>query len=481
MSKKKKVAIGFLVILLAGLTGAASGAAWYYDKYVNIDTIYPGVSIGGMDVAGLGEAEAAKKVEDYVADVQSQMIKLRAADKESSFPASEIGLDMANREVINEAYKLGRTGNIVDRFKTVYLLTKEPKDYPVSFTYDEKKARDKILEVEKSFLAKKKDATLTRKNGKFVITDEVNGLDMDLQKNADDIIAKLSEGNWEHGSILFTLDCKEDKAKHTRAEYSVIKDKLGTFTTSYGGSAYGRCKNVENGCSLINGTILYPGDSFSVHDAVTPFTKENGYMLAGSYENGTTVQTYGGGICQVSTTLYNAVLRSELEVLERNNHSMTVHYVDLSEDAAISGDHKDFRFKNNLEYPIYIMGATHEDEETITFTIYGKEYRSKDRSIEFESETTGTFPPHTGTVKDNSMRAGKKVVEKSGHTGYTAKLWKIIHEKGQKDKRELVNSSSYMSTPTVVRVGTRKEKKKDKDKDKDKDKKKNNKKAGKKK
>ena len=470
MSRKKKIGIAFLVILVIGLAGAGGGAYWYYDKYINIKEVYPGISVGGMDLGGLTEQEARKKINDYVDGVKGQMITLQAGEKESSFAASEIGLALSNPEVVDEACKLGKSGNIIDRFKTVYGLTEKAVDYPIYFSYDEAVARKKILAVEKSFSAEKKDATIKRKNGRFIITDEVNGLDMDLEKNADQVISGLSRGNWEKGSMVFALDYTEDKAEHTRAEYSVIKDKLGTFTTSYAGSSDGRCINVENGCAHINGTILYPGDTFSVHDAVTPFTKDNGYRLAGSYENGTTVQTYGGGICQVSTTLYNAVLRAELEVLERNNHSMTVHYVDLSEDAAISGDQKDFRFKNNLKDPIYIVGATHDDH-TITFTIYGKEYRSKDRSIEFVSETTGTYPPRTETIKDKSMKAGKKVVEKSGHTGYSAKLWKIIHEKGKDDVREQVNTSSYMSTPTVVRVGTKKEKKKkDKKKDKEKDK-----------
>lgn len=284
---------------------------------------------------------------------------------------------------------------------------------------------------------------------------------MDLEKNADKIIQTLSAGKLDQTALVFPLDYKEDKAEHTKAELSVIKDKLGTFTTSYGGSPDGRCVNVANGARLINDTLLYPGDKFSVHDAVTPFTKDNGYRLAGSYENGTTIQTYGGGICQVSTTLYNAVLRAELEVLERSNHSMTVHYVELSEDAAISGEEKDFRFANNLKDPIYIVGKTDSDKETITFTIYGKEYRDKNRSIEFESECVSTNPPEEQIVKDKTMKEGKKVVEQSGHTGYTARLWKVIHVKGQEDQREQVNSSYYMSTPRIVRVGTKKEKKKE--------------------
>ncbi len=466
MKKIKIFGIIFLILLFMGIAGAAGYTAYYYNTYVNIEKVYPGVSIGNMDVSNMTRSEEQKKVDDYVKSVQEETVTLQVGDKEKSFPMSDLGMVCANPQVTDQAYDLGKTGNLYERIKTVYQLTKQPKNYDLTFSFDEKKARKKIKKTEKTFLAKKKDATISRKKGKFVITDEVNGIDMDLDKNADAIIDILSKGDWDQKSIVFPLEYTEDKAKHTRKELSVIKDKLGTFTTSYGGSPSGRCINVANGAKLINDTLLYPGDSFSVHDAVTPFNEENGYRLAGSYENGTTVQTYGGGICQVSTTLYNAVLRAELEVLERSNHSMTVHYVELSEDAAISGEDKDFRFKNNLKNPIYIVGSTDPDDETITFTIYGKEYRDKNRSIEFVSECTGTHSPSEKIIKDKTMEEGKKKVEQEGRTGYSARLWKVIHVKGKEDKREQINSSYYISTPRIVRVGTKKKpKKNDKDKE----------------
>lgn len=460
MSKKKKVGIAFLILLLAAVGGVGGYTAYYYKTYVDIPVVYPGISIGGMDVGGLSRQEEQKKIDDYVSSVRNETITLQVGKKEKAFPLEEIGMTCGNPQVTEEAYQYGKTGNFIERIRTVYQLTKEPRNYKLGFSFDKKKAEKKIRSVEKSFLAKKKDATITRKNGKFIVTQEVNGIDMDLDKNMDRLIAMLEDGNWDQKDIVFPLEYTEDKAKHTKKELSAIKDKLGTFTTSYGGSPSGRCANVVNGARLINGTLLYPGDSFSVHDKVAPFTADNGYHLAGSYENGTTVQTYGGGICQVSTTLYNAVLRAELEVLERSNHSMTVHYVQLSEDAAISGDEKDFRFKNSLKNPIYIVGSTDEDQEKITFTIYGKEYRDKDRSIEFVSETTGSTPPKEKIIKDKTMPEGKKVVEKQGHTGYTARLWKVIHVKGKEDKWEQINSSAYMSTPKEVRVGTKKKEKK---------------------
>ena len=460
MGKLKKAALIILVVLLVAAAGVGGLTYYYYDKYVDIEQVYPGISIGSMNVGGMTREQEQEKIDAYITSVQNETLTLQAGEKTQSLPLKDLGYTCANPEVTQEAYDYGKKGNFIDRIRMVYELTRKPKNYDIKFTYDEKLAREKILAIEKSYLAKKKDATITRKNGKFVITDEVNGMDMDLDKNLEGVIAMLSSGNWDQKSMTYQFEYKEDKAKHTKAELSVIKDKLGTFTTSYGGSPGGRCTNVANGARLINGTLLYPGDSFSVHDAVTPFTYDNGYRLAGSYENGTTVQTYGGGICQVSTTLYNAVLRAELEVLERSNHSMTVHYVELSEDAAISGEEKDFRFKNSLENPIYIVGSTDSEDETITFTIYGKEYRPKDRKIEFVSETTGTRAPSEKIIKDKTLPVGKKIVEKQGHTGYTARLWKVIHEKGKEDKWIQVNSSDYMSTPREVRVGTKKKQKK---------------------
>ena len=151
-----------------------------------------------------------------------------------------------------------------------------------------------------------------------------------------------------------------------------VKDLLGSFTTSYSTSGPSRSANVENGCNLINGITLYPGEEFSTYQAVAPFSVDNGYYMAGSYINGKVVDSLGGGICQVSTTLYNAVLLSELEVTQRHNHSMIVTYVDPSADAAIAeSSGKDFTFVNNYEYPIYIEGYT--ENKRITFNIYGKE------------------------------------------------------------------------------------------------------------
>lgn len=488
---KKKIGLLLLFIVIACLAGFGVYSWNYYSQYIDVDTIYPGITIQGMDVGGLHLEEAEQKVEDYLEKLSEKTVTLQVEGKEKTFSFRQMGLTCVNPDAAKEAEKFGRDGNLIERILEVQTIAVRGKNIPLQFSVDEEKAEKIVKKKGKSFQTEKKDAKLTRKDGAFVIEKEVNGISIDFAANAEKLVQIIENEDWDQQDIQFSMEYKTDPAKHTTKELEVVQDELGTFTTSYAGSSEGRCINVENGAKLINGTLLYPGESMSVYDKVSPFTADNGYRLAGSYENGTTVQTYGGGICQVSTTLYNAVLRAELEITERQNHSMTVSYVDLSEDAAIAGTEKDLKFKNNLENPIYIEGST--SGNTITFTIYGKEYRDKDRSISFVSETTSTRPPSEKKVKDSSLEEGKTEVESSGRTGYTAKLWKVIYQNGKEQERVQVNSSSYMSVPKVVRVGTKKpasndnEKKSEKKKDKNtkKDTKQtnsnNNKKTGKKK
>ena len=190
-------------------------------------------------------------------------------------------------------------------------------------------------------------------------------------------------------------------------------------------------------------------------DNITPFTEANGYFLAGSYLQGQVVESFGGGICQVSTTLYNAVLKAELEVTERYNHSMIVTYVDPSQDAAIAENGgKNFKFKNNTDYPIYIDGYT-TSSKTITFTIYGVETRDPNRVVTYQSNVLETTVPDTDTyVLDSSQPVGYVKVTQSAHNGIKAQLIKVVTVNGKEESREVVNSSTYSMVPRIVAVGT---------------------------
>ena len=176
-----------------------------------------------------------------------------------------------------------------------------------------------------------KDATITRTGDGFQIEEETVGVAIDLEATKAALAAALTESAGTDG-ITVEAVVTESQPKVTAEQLATIGDVLGTFSTSFNAGNSSRTKNLKTGTEKINGTVLMPGEEFSAYVWMTPFTVANGYAAAGSYENGRTVDSIGGGACQICTTLYNAVLLSELEVTQRQNHSMTVAYVDPSAD-----------------------------------------------------------------------------------------------------------------------------------------------------
>ena len=201
-------------------------------------------------------------------------------------------------------------------------------------------------------------------------------------------INELIGGDWDKKGGTVKAEVSYEDAQIVSEDLSGITDVLGSYSTYYGDGDEGRTMNVESGAQHVGGTLVQPGEEVSVNALMEPYTEENGYAMAASFENGEVVDSMGGGICQVSTTLYNALLLSEVEITERYAHSMLVSYVEPSMDAAIADDVKDLKFRNNKEDPIYIESVL--SDGNVGFNIYGKETRPENRSIEFESETIET-------------------------------------------------------------------------------------------
>lgn len=301
-------------------------------------------------------------------------------------------------------------------------------------------------------IRKPSNVSLKRDGGKFTVVEGQTGYVLDVEKSIDAVYDYLTE-EWNHEACSIPLEIVVDEPKGSAEELAQVTDVLGSFTTSYKTSGSSRSANVANGCSLINGTTLYPGEEFSTYKTVSPFSVANGYYMAGSYVSGKVVDSLGGGICQVSTTLYNAVLLAELEVTERYNHSMIVGYVDPSADAAIAeSSGKDFKFVNNTDAPIYIEGYTHDKQ--ITFNIYGKETRAAGHSVRYESEVLETITPPADQIYADAGQPIGYIVTESAHIGYKARLWKITMENGVEVSREQVNSSTYKMVPRSATVGT---------------------------
>ena len=445
---KKFISILPAVILAAlVMTGMDAEAAGTFN------TIENGVFIGDIDVSGMTTLEAEDAVNSYVDGLKEKEITLNALNGNTvTVTAEELGIEWDNKEVVDEAGELGKAGNIVQRYKALKDLEHQNEIFPLSISFDEAEVRSVIEEKCLQYNVEAVDGTLKRENGAFVYEPGQTGVEINVDESVDAIESYLSD-DWDKEAASIDLVAETTQPRGTEEELSKVKDVLGTFTTSYSTSGANRSGNVKNGCSKINGTLLYPGDSFSAYETVSPFTEANGYYMAGSYSNGMVVESLGGGICQVSTTLYNAVLLAELDVIERFNHSMIVNYVDPSADAAISGTAKDLKFTNNLDCPVYIEGYTTSDKH-ITFTIYGQETRPSNRKVRYESKVISkTEPTGEKVIADGAMAAGSVSVQ-SAHTGYVAELWKVVTVDGEEESRTQVNKSTYAATPRTATVGT---------------------------
>ena len=417
------------------------------------ETILKGVSIDKLDVSGMTREEALAALESYEKNLGGQSIKLGIGDNVIEAKLSDLGVTFDNEDLVDEAIGVGHAGNIVKRYKDQKDLQHSGKTFPLSWQTNEDTVRTYVENNCTKYDKKAQNASLTRENGAFNFVAGTEGLELNVD-SAVRTISDYLENSWtSDNTAVLNLETQITEPEGSAEELANIKDLLGSFTTSFSTSGSNRCKNVSSGASHINGTVLYPGEEFSAYETVSPFTEANGYAMAGSYLNGEVVDSMGGGICQVSTTLYNAVLRAELNVTERSPHSMTVHYVDLSEDAAIAGTYKDFKFVNSTEYPIYIEGYTTSDKK-ITFNIYGKETRDKNRTISFESQMVSETPATTILQEDAGQGIGYKAVSSKGSSGYVAELYKIVKVNGVETDRIKVNKSTYKGTNRVVTYGT---------------------------
>lgn len=440
---------GILAIALIVFLGFYFSARSVVNK-VPADIICDNIYIDDVNVSGMNAKEAKAALKEKVSEYQALKMTLIAEEAKVDVTLEDLGFHMKSTDkLVKKAVAYGKEGSIWSRYSDIKALEEDKKVMKISYAVDaeavEKVITEKMPELENAA----KDATITRSNGAFVFTDEVKGVAIDAAESVKAIETYFNE-KWAKKDGSVELVTKVDEPKVTRAQLENVKDLLGTFTTTCG-TGGGRVQNIITGAKHINGAVLMPGEEYSANAAMEPYTTENGFTEAGSYENGKVVQSMGGGICQVSSTLYNAVILAELEIVERAAHSMLVSYVEPSMDAAIAGDFKDLKFKNNTDTPIYIEGYVSGGK--ITFNVYGKETRSATREVKFVSEVVSSTPAGEKFVASGDP-VGTIKKASSGYTGMKAKLWKVVYENGVEVSREVVNNSSYRASAAVFNVGT---------------------------
>ena len=407
----------------------------------------------GFSVSGLDDSvktmtalsEALEKLQNKV-DEKKFILSVNGEQIESSF--SDLGAGIKNKEyILSEAGKY-TSGNMIERFAKSAGLTENPESITPDIEFNEEALNSFFKRANSKNPNAPVNATIKRVNGAFEITPEHDGYAIDKESTVD----KLKEAILKTGEETIEAQVTKQEATVKAEDLKDIKDVLGTFTTNYSSSTSERATNIAVGTEKMDGVLLMPGETISGYERMQPFTIKNGYKMAKAYQNGLVVDSVGGGACQIATTLYQAALRAEVKITERKNHSMIVGYVQPSGDAAIAGDYKDIKVTNNRSTPIYVEAVT--SGRNVTFTIWGKEDRSSNRT-EFVSEVIKETPKGKTYKDDPSKPVGYVRKESDGHKGRVSKLWKVVKENGVEVSRELVSSDTYRMADDIYIRGTR--------------------------
>lgn len=289
------------------------------------------------------------------------------------------------------------------------------------------------------------NATLDKDND-YAIVEEKVGIDYDLDQALEEY-KKTKEGE------TFTVDVSVIQPTVTKEDLkeNLFKDLLASYSTTVGGSS-GRRTNVGLAAKAINNKIVLSGEQFSYNKTLGKRTREKGYQEGSAIINGESTPTVGGGICQTSTTLYNAVLLSNLEIVTRRNHTYPSSYVPLGLDATVSWGSQDFVFENSSDYPIKIVSSY--DGKTVNVKIYGTNLENI--TVKMTNKVLSTKEYSTTYVDDPTLEEGKTKVKTSGETGYTVQTYRNVYKNGKLISTTKEAYSSYKKRDKVVLRGTKK-------------------------
>ena len=357
--------------LKAGLFAAlAAGALWVLPMTVCAAPIFPeGISTDGESLAGKTWEDALHTAEEKVKKQADVSVALTIEDKKAETTAGELGIHWSNQEEAEKELKSYVGGSLIRQYMNKKDLEKTPVDVTVQTAADPDKIRAFVDTHCDGVLAQPQDASIRRENGAFVITESVLGKVVDADATASALNTAFEGLKDSIGEISVQAVIKEEQPKITSDDLKTIEDVLGTCTTDFSSSGAARSTNLAVGAGKINGRVLMPGEVLSGYECLQPFTIENGYKTAAAYENGQVVDSIGGGVCQVSSTMYNAVVKAGLKTTMRRSHTFEPSYVTPGTDATVSWGGPDYKFVNNSSAAIGIRASYYN--QTCTVSIYG--------------------------------------------------------------------------------------------------------------
>ena len=510
--KKRNIIIVVIVGIIIILTLFISTIFAFIN--INNEKIIKGVSIENIDMSGLSKEEAKNKLETIYNEIKSKDINIKHNEYESTISPELIETNYDIDKPINEADSVGKSDNIfVNNYNILFTLIWK-KNINVDMSINEDVAKQTINDInvnlpdgviESSYSVDDDELTISKGKAGVVIDEnafleiikyELKNIDsngdqtleipvvnkepeaIDIEKIHDEICKEPQDAYFtknpfavypEVKGISFDLEKAKEMLKEDKDEY-VIKltitnpkvtldkigpeafpDKLATFSTRYDVSDKDRTTNLELACNKINGTVVLSGDTFSYNKVVGARTAGAGYKNAKIYEAGKVVDGIGGGICQISSTLYNAVLNANLEIVERKNHQFVTSYVEPGMDATVVYGLTDFKFKNTRQYPVRVVATAKNGIATVT--IYGIK-EDKEYTFKFDVKRVATIPSTTEYIDDSTLPAGTEKVEQKGTNGLKTETYMTKLLNGKAISTTLVSKDTYNAMTRIIRRGT---------------------------
>ncbi|MCI8464689.1 MAG: hypothetical protein HFI63_02335 [Lachnospiraceae bacterium] len=421
------------------------------------ELIAEGIYIDKFDVGKMTASEALETLLSYVEETGKKTLTVTLEGAEDIEPiqttVGELGLhtdDLAG--IVMEALTLGKGGNLIVRYMAEKDLQVSNQVYEFGMAIDENQLGQFVTEQTEGLSVDPVNAEITKTGDGFSVSESKVGIQVDVPATVS--AAKEAFKNWNRESVALTAVAEIIQPKRSTQQLSQIQDPIGKFSTENKDRTSGKLQNLQRGVDLTDDVLLMPGESWSMHDALAPFTAENGYTQQIAYQDGGYVQEYGGGICQLATTLYNAALRAEMYISKRSNHSMTVGYTIKGLDATINdGGSKDLELTNDFDFPIYIE-SSHDGSGTVTYTIWGKETRPSNRTLKFTNVILSEeYLPEEVTVDPNMAPGTQKVKQSTSYPKATVEAYKEIYVDGVLQEKIRLHTDKYVASARKVVKG----------------------------
>ena len=511
--KVKKIIISVVIVFIIALLFSTVFAL----TNVNNGKIINGVTIKGIDVSGLTKEEANTKLEMTYAEKLKANITLQYEEFTSELNPTLMEVSYDIEGAVNEAYSLGRNGNLFTNNYNILGTLIGKRDINVNMSMNEETAKQTNIDMgtnlpgimtESSYSIEEDKLIITRgKEGIVLDTDallslikeELNDIqkhdniveipvktkttqEIDIEKIHSEIYKEAKDAYYTKDPFTVYPDIEGvnfdvEKAKEIikaeiKDEYIIdliitkpnvtidqigteaFPDRLSTFTTRYNAGDKDRTTNLVLACQKLNGTVLKPGETFSYNKTLGPRTVAAGYKNAKIYSSGQVVDGLGGGICQISSTLYNAALLSDMKIVERRNHQFVTSYVGEGRDATVVYGATDFRFKNTRKYPVRIVASAKGGIATVS--IFGIKEADREYTYSFSTEVVSTIPYTTKYVQDSSLAPGKEVVKQKGANGVVTKTYMTKKLNGKVVSTELLSKDTYSAMQKIINRGVAK-------------------------